>query len=239
VKELLSLLELADHSPWIEGAYRARAFDRLSSVGHYRLVINYWKRHKGEVEADVSTWSETGRALASLKRRSEARKLLSLWRGRRGVSMWVVANYVGCLSAVWPNGLKEIVATSGDALRDLPHDHCARYLAHVKAEACALLGDKQGLRGTWDQYRSYFDCKENSNEWFEERRRPLLTDIPMLVRFLEQNRFGLYRRKVWGLRWKHVSMSLGTRRRIASSLPIPWWALGILIWILMELFRNS
>ncbi len=239
VTELLSLLKLADRSPWIDGAYRAKALDRLNSVGHYRLVINYWNKHRGEVEADVSTWSETGHALASLRRRSEVRKLLSSWRERRGVSMWVVANYVGCLSSVWPSDLKEIVASSGDALLDLPHDHCARYMAHVKAEACALLGDRRGLRETWDQYRSYFDCKEDSNEWFEARRRSLLTDIPMLVRFLEQNQAGLYRRTVWGLRWRHISRCLGTRSKLSSSMPIPWWAWWIVIWILIQLFRNS
>jgi tetratricopeptide (TPR) repeat protein len=239
VKELLSLLKLADRGPWISGAYRAKALDRLSSVGHYRLVVGYWKRHKEEVEADVSTWSETGRALVSLRRRKETRKLLSSWRRRRGVSMWVVANYIGCLSAVWSRDLKEIAASSRDALRDLPHDHCARYLAHVKAEACALLGDKRGLRETWDQYRIYFDCKENSNEWFEDQRRPLLTDIPMLVRFLEQNQFGLYRKTVWGLRWRHLSRYLGGRSGLGNSIPIPWWAWSILIWILLQLFRNS
>ncbi len=239
VKELLRLLELADRSPWIDGSYRAKALDRLNGVGHYRLVIKYWREHRAEVEADVSTWSETGRALASLRRTSEARKLLSSWRSRRGVSMYVVANYVGCFSAVWPSDLKQIVATCGDALRGLPHDHCARYLAHVNAEACALLGDKRGLLETWKQYRSYFDCKENANEWFEPRRRPLLTDIPMMVRFLEQNQPSLYRQTVWGLRWRHISSSLGWRRRVIKSLPIPWWAWAIIIWIVVQLFRNS
>jgi cellulose synthase operon protein C len=239
VKELLSLLELADRSPWIDGSYRAKALDRLNGIGHYQLVIRYWKKHRAEVEADVSTWSETGRALASLRRNSEARKLLSSWSSRRGVSMYVVANYVGCLSAVWPSDLKQIVATCGEALRDLPHDHCARYLAHVKAEACALLGDKLGLRETWDQYRSYFDCNENTNEWFEQRRRPLLTDIPMLVRFLEQNQAGLYRKMVWGMRWRNISRFLGWRSRLIKSLPIPWWAWAILIWIVIQLLLNS
>jgi hypothetical protein len=239
VKELLTLLSFADRSPWINGAYRAKALDRLNSVGHYRLVIKYWKKYKGEVEQDVSSWSETGRALVSLGRRSEARTLLSSWRERHGVSMWVIANYVGCFSAVWPSDLKEIVATSGDALRDLPHDHCARYLAHVKAEGCALLRDKRGLRETWDQYRSYFDCKENSSEWFEDRRRPLLTDIPMMVRFLEQNQSGQYRRAVWRVRWRHISRSLGARSKFGKSIPIPWWAWALAIWILIQLFRNS
>lgn len=244
VKELLNLLSIADRSAWIDGAYRAKALDRLNSVGHYRLVINYWKKHKREVETDVATWSETGRALVSIKRRGETRKLLSSWRERRGVSMWTVANYVGCLSALRTNDLKEIVASSGDALRDLPHDHCARYLAHVKAEACALLGDKKGLRETWDQYRSYFDCRENSNEWFQDRRRPLLTDIPTMVRFLEQNQLGLYRKTVWRLRWRHIAGSLvsqselGSRSRLSGSVAIPWWVWWILIWTLIQLFSQ-
>jgi predicted Zn-dependent protease len=239
VKELLNLLALADHTPWIDGAYRAKALDKLNDVGHYRLVIGYWKKQKGVVEGDVATSSETGRALGALRRRSEARKLLSSWRERRGVGMWVIANYIGFFSALWPSHLKEIVATSGDALRALPHDHCARYLAHVKAEACALLGDKRGLRETWDQYRGYFDCKEDNEEWFEKGRRPLLTDIPMLVRYLEQNQTGLYRSAVWRLRWRHISKFLALRGRLGNSIPIPWWAFAILIWILLQLFRNS
>jgi hypothetical protein len=65
--------------------------------------------------------------------------------------MWVIANYVGCLSALSKCDLQEIVCSSGEALRDLPHDHSARYLAHVKAKAYALLGDTQGLVNTWTQ----------------------------------------------------------------------------------------
>lgn len=238
VKEVLGLLTFADSSPWADPVYRARALDRLNSLGHYRLVINYWKQRKGEVEADVRTWSETGRALASMKRRGQARELLSSWRQRKGVSMWVIANYVGCLSALSKSDLKEIVASSGDALRDLPHDHCARYLAHVKAEACALLGDTQGLLNTWRQYRSYFDCKETSNEWFLDRRRPLLTEIPMLVRFLEQKQHGLYREKVRQLRWRHILGSLVKGRTRIQPTRIPWWTWVILLWILMQLLRT-
>lgn len=240
VTELLSLLKLADRTPWIDGTHRAQALDRLNSVGHYRLVINYWNKHRGEVEADVSTWSETGRALVSLKRRNETRKLLSSWRGRRGVSMWVVANYVTCLSALRPTQSREIVASCGDALRDLPHDHCARFLAHARAEACALLGDRQGLRQTWQQYRSYFDCKENKEEWFPVGRRHLLADIPMAVRFLEQNHSVLYRKMVWGLRWRHIVRFRAKRLSVGDSFTIPWWLLWLIIWIAIQvLLRNS
>jgi len=239
VKELLSLLDLADRTRWIDGGYRALALDRLNHVGHYRLVVRYWKKHKAEVQADISTWSEAGRALASLKHNREASTLLSSWRGRRGVAMWVVANYVGCLSAIWPSGLKEIAAASRDALRDLPHDHCARYLAHVNAEACALLGDKQGLREIWNQYRSYFDCEAKKDEWFEPRRRPLLTEIPELVGFLEQNRDLKYRWAVLRMRWRPIARYLNPRRRLIRSIPIPWWTLLILAWTLIQLVRNS
>jgi tetratricopeptide (TPR) repeat protein len=238
VREVLRLLNLADSSPWADPAYRAKALDRLNSLGHYRLVINYWKKRQGEVEADVRTWSEIGRALASMNRHGKARKLLSSWRRRKGVSMWVIANYVGCISALSKTDLREIVSSSGDALRDLPHDHCARYLAHVKAEACALLGDTQGLLETWTKYRSYFDCKETANEWFQDSRRPLLTDIPMLVRFLEQKQHGLYRRTVRRLRWRHLFGSLVKKRTRTQSTRIPWWTWAILIWILMQLLRT-
>jgi tetratricopeptide (TPR) repeat protein len=238
VKELLSLLELADRSPWVDGAYRAIIFDQLSSMGHYRLVIRYWKKHMAEVEADVASWAQTGRALASLKRKAQTRKLLSSWRSRKGVGMWVVANYVTCLSAFWPTQLREIVASSGDALRELPHDYCARFLAHVRAEACILLGDKQGLRDTWSQYRSYFDCKENKQEWFESGRRHLLTDIPMTVRFLQQNETGLYRKMVWGLRWKHILRSPSNQVWITNSSTVPWWVWWVLIWIAIQVLRN-
>jgi hypothetical protein len=210
----------------------------LNRLGHYRLVINYWKKRKAEVEADVRTWSEAGRALASMNRRGEARELLSSWRRLNGVSMWVIANYVGCLSALSQSDLKEIVSSSGDALRDLPHDHCARYLAHVKAEACVLLGDTQGLLNTWTQYRSYFDCKETGNEWFQDSRRPLLTDIPMLVRFLEQKQHGLYRKTARRLRWRHIVGSLVKMRTRTPFINIPWWTWMIFIWILMQLLRT-
>jgi hypothetical protein len=152
--------------------------------------------------------------------------------------MWMIANYIGCLSALRKEDLREIISSSGDALRDLPHDHCARYLAHTKAEAHALLGDNNGLRETWNLYRSYFDCKENSNEWFQDIRRPLLTDIPMMARYLEQNQPGLYRRAVWRLRWRHISKALGGTRKRRGNL---WW-LWPLLWfavvVLTQLFRN-
>ena len=114
----------------------------------------------------------------------------------------------------------------------------SRRQARLRPRVLALL-DRQGLRETWDQYRSYFDCKENSSEWFENRRRPLLTDIPMMVRYLEQNQHGLYRRAVWRLRWRHILWSVGIRNNLTGQIPVPWWAWAILIWIFLQLLRTS
>ena len=237
VKEMLRLLNIADHSPWASGVYRSKALGQLNKVGHYRLVVKYWKKHRQEGESDVTSWSETGYALASLKQKQETRRLLSSWRQRRGVGMWVVANYVGSLSRRKPSDLREVVASCGDALRHLPHDQCARFLAHLRAEACVLLGDKEGLLDTWQQYRSYFDCKENNQEWFPPGRRHLLTDIPILVRYLEQNETGLYRKTVWGLRWRHLSGSFSDPRSARNSETLPWWTWWIVGWMLIQLLR--
>jgi len=50
--------------------------------------------------------------------------------------------------------LRHTPSTCRDVLPGLPYDHCARFLVHVQTKACALLGDKQGLRETREQHRS-------------------------------------------------------------------------------------
>jgi predicted Zn-dependent protease len=202
-REVLALLTRIDATPWVEGRYRASLFRQLSDFGYQQLVVNYWKKHKAEVEADADTWSETARALVALKRTSEARKFLAGWRERVGVAMWVVANYVMCFSASREKDLQEIFSSCRDALAGLPHDHCAKYLVHLAAEACVLLDDPQGFLKIWNEHRDYFDGKLENNEWFETKRRHLLDKLPNMARFLEQNEKRLYRKAVRRLRLKH------------------------------------
>src|SRR6202007_17711 len=120
---------------------------------------------------------ETARALVVLKRKGEARTLLENWRERSGVRMWAVANYVNSLPGMRGKHLGEIRSSCRDALAGLPHDHCAKYLVHREAEACALLGDEKGLLGVWEQHRNYFDGKLEDAEGFGVRRRVLLTGL--------------------------------------------------------------
>jgi hypothetical protein len=233
-RELLTLLQLADRTPWIDGRYRALVLDRLSSVGYYALVLKYWKKHRAEVEADVATWAETSRALISVGRKAEARQLLASWRRRRGVSMWMITNYVQTLSPVRRKQLQELLATCRDALATLPHDHCARYLAHVQAETQVLLGDQHGFRNTWNQYRSYFDCSEVAGEWFETGRKYLLTEVPMMSRYLQEGQLAMLQKGRRSWRWKHISDLILTRWRAAGVARVPWWTWLLVLWIVLQ-----
>jgi len=183
----------------------------------------------------VSTWAETSRALVSLGRKAEARELLSSWRTRRGVGMWTITNYIQSLSPLRREGLQEILATCRDALANLPHDHCARYLAHVQAESAVLLDDQQGFRGVWERYRPYFDCRETTNEWFEARRKHLLSEVPMMARYLQEGHLGLFRKMRRSWRWKHIQDGLHVRRTWNGASGIPWWTWLIVSWLVAQI----
>jgi predicted Zn-dependent protease len=241
-REVLALLGLVDAVPRIAGRYRAILFRQLSDFGYQQLVVKDWKKHKDGVEADADTWSETARALVALKRTKQARQFLAQWRERAGVGMWVVANYVMCFSALRKKELQEIFSSCRDALAGLPHDHCAKYLVHLEAEACALLGDRNGFLKTWNEHREYFDGKVEDNEWFESKRRHLLTDLPTMARFLEQNEERLYRKAERSLRWKHrfsLPQIQGSSQKKGNANLRWWWIVIVLLWLLMLLLRNS
>jgi len=128
---------MVDGAPWQSGIYRAVLLQQLSDVGYQRLVVRYWKKHRLVVECQVESWEETSRTLVALGQKRDARKLLAGWRHRHGVNMSVVANYTSCCPALWSSQLRHVRSTCRDALAGLPHDHCARFLVHAQAEACA------------------------------------------------------------------------------------------------------
>ena len=128
-------------------------------------------------------------------------------------------------------------ATCQDALSGLPHDHCANYLAHVLAEACALLGEKDALLQTFESYRAYFDKPLKAQEYFQPKRRPLLGEIPMLVRYLQQNETGLYRKALWKLRWSARPGSASGRSK-EPLIGIPWFAWWIILVLALQLLRS-
>jgi len=116
----------------------------------------------------------------------------------------------------------------------LPQDHCAKYLVHRQAEACALLGDQQGLLETWKQYRNYFDGKLEKREWFETRRRYLLGDLVILARSLEENNLKMYNKVLRSLRWKKIAGRLQLENTSGRKANLRWWWV---IWVLFMLLR--
>jgi predicted Zn-dependent protease len=238
-RELLALLKMLNTASWSNEGYRANLLKQLCDVGYARLVVRHWKKNQGVVESDVDSWAQTARALVALKRKSEARKLLAGWRTRTGVGMWVIANYLMCLSALRGKELRETLLTCGDALAGLPHDHCAKYLVHRQAEACALLGDKTALSEVWKGHRNYFNGQLEKAEWFESRRRHLLADVPVIARSLQENNLSMYKRMLWSLRWKRITWEFQVIKLSDKQINVRWWwILWLLLWLAIQLLRN-
>jgi len=236
-RELVKLQKMVDAAAWPKERYRASLMKELSDAGYARLVARYWKNNKAQVEADVDAWAETARALVVLKRKGEARTLLARWRERSGVAMWAVANYVNCLTGLRAKQLGEVHSACHDALTGLPHDHCAKYLVHRQAEACALLGDEKGLLETWNEYRNYFNGQLEKAEWFEPQRRYLLADLVILARSMEENNRKMYKKMLRSLWWKRAAEKLrftNTTKTSGKKMSMRWWWI---IWVLFLLWR--
>jgi predicted Zn-dependent protease len=237
-REVLGLLKTLDANEENARPLRSAFFQELNDFGYPSLVARYWKKHRAQVESDTRTWAETGRALTSLKRRKAARELLGQWRNRSGVHMWNITNFVTCYSPFRGKQLREMAATCHDALGGLPHDHCARFLAHVEAESYALLGDKKAFLELWQRYQAtYFTGAIKEGEWFQNARRNLLHDIPVMAGYLEKEQWFKFRMLRWRWLWRHGAPKMPAIRRsqVNSNISIRWiiW----LLWILLMLAR--
>jgi hypothetical protein len=237
VCELLALQEMADSAPWATSDLRACFLRQLCDVGYHRLAVKQWKSNKAAVESSVASWAQIGRALVGLKRKPQARRFLADWRRRPGIEMWIVANYVLSFSGFRARDFRQLQSSCRDALASLQHDHCAKYLVHVEAEACSLLGEKEAFLQVWKARGDYFTGKLNEGEWFEKKREHLLTTLPTMARLLETGDSHEYRRMVRTLRWKHLFSSSATRgRQVNFRLG---WIFFWLIWLLLQTFLNS
>ena len=224
-RKIISLMKVVDNSSWRGEFHAADLFAILNKRQYPRLVLRFWKEicnSRGEGETDA--WAEAGRAMFTCRQYRKARKLFRDWRSRRGVPMWSLATYMLCLSRFRRGHLEEVIATCRDALADLPHDHCARYLACMQAEACALMGNQEGLLAVWGDRRGYFDGEVKNGEYFKPSQKHLLSDLPEMARALERNDHKAYRKLVWRLRlrlWnENARAALGTIARIIVVLVV-------------------
>jgi predicted Zn-dependent protease len=204
-RDVFSLMSSVEQSPWRRDFSLADAFATLNKHRYPRLVVRAWKEmcEQGP-SGDSNEWAEVGRALVTLHQHAQGRELFRDWRNRRGVKMWSLANYIQCLSRTRRAGLNEIKATCRDALAQLPHDHCARYLAHIQAESCAFAGDRNGLLEVWNTRRPYFGGDLKPGEYFRAEDKHLRHDVPDMVEALERRDTTAYRRILWRLRFSRI-----------------------------------
>jgi hypothetical protein len=211
----------------MDGRNRARLLSVLSDFGYGELVVRYWRRHRVEVEADIESWAQTVRALIDCGHKREVRELAAGCLDRPGIAMWNVANYVEALTGI-VRDLRAIRSACAQALAELPHDHTARYLAHIEAEASALLEDTEGFFVSWNEHRAYFDGNLAEGEWFKASRRNLLEDVPRMAQLLEGNHRWNCKMMRWRLRWGHVKRALRASsvvRAMRGIPPVVWWLL--------------
>ena len=203
-REVTRLIRLLEQCEWLEAVYVADMMSVLNRNSYQRLALSWWTRlrEKG-LESNSDVWAQAGRSMVNLGKKRAAKQLLQDWRTRTGIGMWVLANYQLCLSRLRRDDLKEVIATCRAALAGLPHDHCARYLAYMEAEACALAGDKSGLIEAWNRYAPYFEGLPDKEDFFPTNQRYIVHEISDAVRLVQKHDNSGFR---W-LQWK-----LGLRR---------------------------
>ena len=188
VRELLRFLDLAGAFP--EG--RQACLSSLSGYGYPRFVVRYWEAHREAIEADVESWGQVGRAFLELKQHNEACELFSTWPERKGVQMFMVANYVLSLLADGHDNYARALTASEEALRGLHHDSTAKFLAHIAAEMCIRLGDRDRFMDIWRAHRPYFTGRLNQGEFFHANHGGWLRAVPALGESLEHGDHKLY-----------------------------------------------
>jgi tetratricopeptide (TPR) repeat protein len=204
-RQINRLVRLVEKSSWVNGGYLADLLAVLNRNGYRRLVLACWSRMRPKgFEANTDAWAQAGLAMINLRRKRAARKLFGDWRTRTGVEMWMLANYLLSLSRLTRNDLTEVIATCDEGLAGLRHDHCARYLTYMQAEACTLASDKSGLTDVWNQRAHYFEGDIKAEEFFPRSQRYLIRDIPIAVQLVQQSDDRGYRRLRRHLRFQRI-----------------------------------
>lgn len=228
-REVLALLVLVDRAPWAAGEYRITLLRKLSEFGYQRLVVRYGDENPALMRTDEQTWPEVAAALVALGHTRRARNMLAGWSERPGVPMAAAVSYVACFPRHGEKNLRAIFSICRTALAQLAHDRYAKYLAHVQAQACALLGDRTAFLQTWKEQRRYFTGQLEASEWFDVKYRDLLHDIPHMAEMLEQSRTGEFQEACSALRQNRPVQVIGDIVR-----PIPVWAWAMVLYLLLR-----
>jgi hypothetical protein len=209
-----ALVRLVQRSSWMQSSHMADLMQVLNKSGYRRMVLSCWRylRARG-LDADTAAWAQTGNAMIYLEKKRAARALLADWRTRKGVQMWMLGNYIIALPRLTQAARDEVIATCHEGLATLAHDHCARYLVYMEAEAYALNRDKPGLLAIWESYARYFNGSPDKTEFFPQWQRYLMHDIPRAVRLLSEPGEPGYGRLLFRLRRMRL-WNPSTRKRL-------------------------
>jgi tetratricopeptide (TPR) repeat protein len=225
------LVRLVEESSWIDGDYFADLLTVLNQAGYQRSVVSLWNRMRlKNFGSNTDAWAQAGNATINLGRKRAARKLLGEWRSRTGVAMWMLGNYLLSLPRLRQDDLQEVIATCDEGLSGLSHDHCARYLAYMQAEACALSRNREGLLAVWNQRTYYFEGDIQKEEFFPQYQRYLIRDIPDAVHLVERSDDRGFRRLRRNLRLQRI-WNPKTRARARLILTL-LFRVVILLWLL-------
>ena len=220
-----------------DSIYRGAIYRLLCDYGYYRLALRLFAKHQPS-RLSAEEWAQIGRAYSGAEQRKKGREFMRDWRERPGVEMWLVANYISCLSRPNREQLAERWSSCHDALAGLPHDHCAKYIAHLEAEAAALRRDHVSLLDCWKTQRQYFDEVVERGEFFAPKDQHLLTEIPRLVRYIEEGRGIRATLLTWKLRGtsmlERLFSSDASETRFQMSR-FGWW---IFLLLLIQLMRQ-
>jgi tetratricopeptide (TPR) repeat protein len=204
-RNIRRLVRLVERSSWVEEHHLAKLMEVLNKEGYRRMVVACWRRMKARgLGSETAAWAQTGSALINLQKKGEARALLADWRTRRGIKMWMLANYLIALPRMSQSGCDEVIRTCREALEKLPHDHCARYLVYMGAEACVLIGDREGLMAFCETHRGYVAGTPQPGEFFPAWQRYLVDELLVAVRLVANPGEAGWGRVRWKLRLKRL-----------------------------------
>jgi tetratricopeptide (TPR) repeat protein len=242
-RRLYQLMQILERSNWLDHRHIAGLFAGLNQHRHGKIVLSSWKRMEDRhLERDSAIWAQIGVAMVNLDRKSAGRVFMRDWRKRVGVPMWALVNYLSCIGRVRRSDLNEVASTCHDALQDLPHDHCARYLAYIGAEALALNNDASGLLDAWDRYGVYFEGSLKQGEYFPENLKYLFGDLPVLARALRSNDLQAASKMTRALRWLRIwdqqfRLPVLRARRVVGRLILILWLAGMIAVLFLRLRR--
>jgi hypothetical protein len=98
--------------------------------------------------------------------------------------MWMVANLTLAIPRWGHGNLEDVSSICADALAVLPHDHAARYLVYMLAEAQTLQRDFQGLKETGARFGMSFNSHRQEGEYFPKWQMYLNTLLPAAIEAL-------------------------------------------------------